>query len=129
GPELVQRRAAASAPESAVHGAREERGHLEARDIRGRIVGRRRRAGRDPEVEDLQDERAEGVIGDIGEGTAKTQEVSAGPSKDSRRENQATGEKSPAARPQSHDAFPPRFRSRLQAYQDRGGLVTHAGYG
>ena len=45
--------------ERAVHRPREERRHLEARHSLVGRIGRRRRSGRDPQVEDLQHERAE----------------------------------------------------------------------
>src|SRR5262249_54091989 len=73
GPVLVERRAAAPPLQRAIDRAREKRRHLETGHVRGRVVGRRRGPGRDPEVEDLQDEGTEGVGSDVGEWAADSQ--------------------------------------------------------
>src|SRR5262249_46729113 len=69
-PELPGRRPRAPALQDRVHGSREEGRHLEACDARGRIVGRRRGSGRDPQVEDLQDVLTEESVVDVQEGAA-----------------------------------------------------------
>src|SRR5262249_34728837 len=72
-PELLQRRPVAPAQERAVHGPGEKRRHLEPRNAVARRIGRRRRAGRDLERENLQDEGTEGVVGRIDEGATDPQ--------------------------------------------------------
>ena len=55
-------------------------------DVGPRVVGRRRRPARDPEGEDLQHERTETAVGDVGEKPARREGAAGGSGRQMRRE-------------------------------------------